>query len=189
MSRAVQAGGSHIRARAGEGIASLCLVLDSFIPLPTGALKNGEILQFSTATTHLFLENKTNASPAFCKAAFLLPLPWQQVCNHCQSEAVGAVWESSLTAFCWAVSLDMRGAICLPSREPPSAVLAALVRPFAVRGAGGARPVQGSVLALVLGLGWMCWRCCCPAQGLTVPLAGQGCAQRFRSMGNSSASA
>ena len=133
---------SHVRGRAREGIASLCLVLDSFTPLPTGALKNGEILQFPTATPDLFLENKANAPPAFCEDALLLPQRWQQICSHCQSEVVGALWGSSLTAFCWAVSLDVRGAICLPSCEPPSAVLDALVRPFAGRGAGGALLLQ-----------------------------------------------
>lgn len=120
-------------SEAGQGKELLSCAL-SLIPSPrfrTSALKNGEILQFSTTMPNLFLEDKANASPAFCEDAFLLPQRWQQICSHCQSEVVGAVWGSSLTAFCWTVSLDVRGAICLPSHEPPSAVLGALGRPFA----------------------------------------------------------
>lgn len=91
VSGVVQVRESHIRGRAREGIASACLVLDSLTPLPTSALKNREILQFSTSTPNLFLENKANAPAVFCEDALLVPQPWQQIYSHCQSEVVGAV--------------------------------------------------------------------------------------------------
>lgn len=91
VSGVVQVRKSHTRGRAREGIASSCLVLDSLAPLPANALKSSEILQFSTNTPNLFLENKANAPAVFCEDALLLPQPWQQIHSHCQSEVVGAV--------------------------------------------------------------------------------------------------
>lgn len=89
----VQVRESHIRGRVREGIASIYFVLDSLTPLPTSALKSREILQFSTNTPNLFLENKANAPAVFCEDALLVPQPWQQIYSYCQSEVVGAVWD------------------------------------------------------------------------------------------------
>lgn len=130
------------QGRGRAGIASLCLALSFFLPLPSGAPQTGEVLQLATSTRLLFLEME-QMLPVLCGDAFLLPQPWQQICSRCQSEVVGAVWGSSLTAFCWALSLDVRGAICLPSPGPPSVVLDALVRLFAGQGAGSALLLQG----------------------------------------------